>query len=176
MFAAREGEGAGAQVEFGELDGGGVTLPARGFEEGADVGGEGHFAVRAGQGCGEKEGQGSDAEEWMQRLHCMANRRPMQALARYHEERFPMSVYTEPPLTIAALESIPDDGNRYELIEGELYVSTSPSFFHQIILGNLHFAFKEYLRKTPVGTAVQGVGVIFDDFNGVIRRPCLFQQ
>jgi Uma2 family endonuclease len=87
-----------------------------------------------------------------------------------------MSVYTEPPLTIAALESIPDDGNRYELIEGELYVSTSPSFFHQIIVGNLHFAFREFLRKAPVGTAVQGVGVIFDDFNGVIPDLVYFSN
>ena len=79
-----------------------------------------------------------------------------------------MSVYTEPPLTIAALESLPDDGNRYELIEGDLYVSTSPSFFHQSILGNLYLAFRDYLRSNPVGVAVQGVGVIFDNFNGVI--------
>lgn len=79
-----------------------------------------------------------------------------------------MSVYTEPPLTIAALESIPDDGNRYELIEGELYVSTSPSFFHQRIVFKLAAIFGEYLKANPIGELSGGVGVIFDDFNGVI--------
>ncbi len=87
-----------------------------------------------------------------------------------------MSVYTEPPLTIAALDSIPDDGNRYELIEGELYVSTSPSFFHQIILGNIHIAFRDFLRLHAVGTVVQGVGVIFDNFNGVIPDLVYFSN
>ena len=79
-----------------------------------------------------------------------------------------MSVYTEPPLTIADLEATPDDGNRYELIEGELYVSSSPGFFHQDILGNIYTAFRDYLRSNPIGKITLGVGVIFDDFNGVI--------
>jgi hypothetical protein len=26
---------------------------------------------------------------------------------------------------------LPDDGNRYEVIDGVLYMSTAPSFFHQ---------------------------------------------
>ena len=30
--------------------------------------------------------------------------------------------------TIADLEATPDDGNRYEIIDGELYVSSVPSF------------------------------------------------
>jgi hypothetical protein len=41
-----------------------------------------------------------------------------------------MTAYTEPQLTIADLEAMPEDGNRYELIDSELYVSTSPGFFH----------------------------------------------
>ena len=45
-----------------------------------------------------------------------------------------MKTYTEPPLTIADLEAAPDDGNRYELIEGELHVSTAPTIFHQDVL------------------------------------------
>ena len=79
-----------------------------------------------------------------------------------------MSVYTEPPLTIADLEATPDDGNRYELIEGELYVSTSPSFLHQQILFKLIKVFADYLSSNPIGKVTTGVGVIFDDFNGVI--------
>src|SRR5580704_12186241 len=87
-----------------------------------------------------------------------------------------MSVYTEPPLTIADLEATPDDGNRYELIEGELYVSTSPSYFHQYILGNIYTAFRDYLGSNRIGKVTLGVGVIFDDFNGVIPDLVYFSH
>src|SRR5271165_2078781 len=80
----------------------------------------------------------------------------------------PMRTYAEMPLTIADLESAPDDGNRYELIEGELHVSTAPGFFHQAILMNLAVLIANYLRQNPIGRIVPGVGVIFDDFNGVV--------
>lgn len=35
------------------------------------------------------------------------------------------------PLTVEDLEGMPDDGNRYELLDGELLVSPSPSRWHQ---------------------------------------------
>ncbi|HEY2700620.1 MAG TPA: Uma2 family endonuclease [Pseudonocardiaceae bacterium] len=42
------------------------------------------------------------------------------------------------PLTVRDLESMPDDGNRYELIDGELYVSAAPATRHQKIVYRLH--------------------------------------
>jgi Uma2 family endonuclease len=71
-------------------------------------------------------------------------------------------------LTIADLEATPDDGNRYELIDGELYVSTAPGFFHQSALMNLSAHLWNYLRANPIGTVSPGIGVIFDDHNGVV--------
>lgn len=79
-----------------------------------------------------------------------------------------MSVYAEPPLTVADLEAAPDDGNRYELIKGELHVSAAPGFFHQQIVGNIFSLFRDFLRSNPIGAVAPGVGVIFDDFNAVI--------
>jgi len=35
-------------------------------------------------------------------------------------------------------ETLPEDGNRYEIIEGVLYMSTAPSFFHQWITKRLY--------------------------------------
>src|ERR1700685_2475267 len=61
---------------------------------------------------------------------------------------------------------MPDDGNRYEMIDGELYVSGAPSFLHQTILLNIAAAFLDYLRVHPVGRIAPGVGVVFDDYNG----------
>jgi Uma2 family endonuclease len=45
-----------------------------------------------------------------------------------------MSTGIEPPLmTIDDFDAMPDDGNRYEVIEGELFVSRSPGLTHQIV-------------------------------------------
>ncbi|HEY3003229.1 MAG TPA: Uma2 family endonuclease, partial [Kribbellaceae bacterium] len=41
------------------------------------------------------------------------------------------------PLTADDLESMPDDGHRYELIDGALVVTPAPSPQHQIVLVNL---------------------------------------
>ena len=79
-----------------------------------------------------------------------------------------MQTYVEPPLTVESLEAAPDDGNRYEVIEGELYVSSAPSYLHQRFLHRLEVALQRYLDEHPIGELLPGVGVIFDDLNGVI--------
>src|SRR5882672_6282533 len=43
------------------------------------------------------------------------------------------------PFTVADLEAMPDDGNRYELIDGMLIVSPAPRWQHQLVLGELAF-------------------------------------
>jgi len=52
-----------------------------------------------------------------------------------------MSVMTTLPrgrgLTVADIEAMPDDGNRYELIDGVLVVTPSPGFTHQRVALNL---------------------------------------
>ena len=42
------------------------------------------------------------------------------------------------PLTRADLQHLPDDGHRYELIDGSLIVSPAPRHAHQVVLGNLY--------------------------------------
>lgn len=73
-----------------------------------------------------------------------------------------------PLMTIADLELMPDDGKRYELIEGELFVSRAPDLKHQSISGNLMADLTNYLRQNRIGKAWATPGVIFSDFNGVI--------
>ena len=42
------------------------------------------------------------------------------------------------PLTRADLDAMPDDGHRYELIDGALIVTPAPSVGHQFSVGRLH--------------------------------------
>jgi Uma2 family endonuclease len=42
------------------------------------------------------------------------------------------------PLTRADLESMPDDGHRYELVDGALLVTPAPSLRHQLVSSRLH--------------------------------------
>src|SRR3954471_23994841 len=53
--------------------------------------------------------------------------------------------------TVEMLDALPDDGNRYEIIDGELYVTPAPSDVHQLIVGALHDRLRAYLRPTWVG-------------------------
>ncbi|MDP9183421.1 MAG: Uma2 family endonuclease [Actinomycetota bacterium] len=46
------------------------------------------------------------------------------------------------PLTRADLEEMPDDGHRYELIDGVLIVSPGPRLGHQRVVGNLHLSLR----------------------------------
>lgn len=79
-----------------------------------------------------------------------------------------MSTQIEPIMTIADLDAMPEDGNRYELIEGELFVSRSPSLTHQAVSGNLFFGLKNHLLQNPVGEVWTTPGVIFSEFSAVI--------
>lgn len=43
----------------------------------------------------------------------------------------------QPPYTVDDLDHFPSDGNRYELIDGDLHVSAAPSHLHQRVLTSL---------------------------------------
>ena len=79
-----------------------------------------------------------------------------------------MATHIEPLLTVDDLDLMPDDGNRYEVIEGELFVSRSPSLTHQSVSGNLFLSIKTYLVEKPIGEIWATPGVIFSEFSGVI--------
>src|SRR5262249_33467280 len=51
------------------------------------------------------------------------------------------------PLTYADWAAMPEDGKRYELIEGELVLSPSPNNAHQRILGHLYLVLNEHVSR-----------------------------
>lgn len=62
----------------------------------------------------------------------------------------------EAPLTAEDLDAFPDDGNRYELLDGYLLVSPAPNVRHQVVatalLVLLHSAAPRHLRVLPAPT------------------------
>jgi len=79
-----------------------------------------------------------------------------------------MAARIEPLLTVADLDACPEDNNRYELIEGELFVSRAPGIPHQRVVLNLEIVLSNYLRDHPIGILVPGAGAIFSDYDAVI--------
>jgi Uma2 family endonuclease len=62
----------------------------------------------------------------------------------------------------------PDDDKRYEVIDGELFVSKAPDWQHQEALMNLTWYLLGYIRPRRLGRLVQApVGVILSDDDGV---------
>ena len=74
-----------------------------------------------------------------------------------------------PHLTIADLDALPEDGQRYELIAGGLLVSRAPHIVHQFAISNLLYALNEYLKRNPIGRAVPEPGVVLSEYDSV--RP-----
>ena len=85
-----------------------------------------------------------------------------------------MTTNIKPLMTIADLEAMPDDGNRYEIIEGELFVSCAPGLTHQRVLGNLLVLISTYLRENPIGEIISTPGLILSEFSGVIPDLVFF--
>jgi len=56
--------------------------------------------------------------------------------------------------TAEMVRALPDDGQRYEVVHGELLVTPSPRLWHQEIVGRLAFAIRTYLTREPVGHAL----------------------
>ncbi len=55
-----------------------------------------------------------------------------------------------PRYTISDLDSFPDDGNRYELLDGILLVSPGPAPLHEVVVGRLLSALYIYLGPMPL--------------------------
>ena len=67
--------------------------------------------------------------------------------------------------TYADWETLPDDGNRYEVIEGTLYMTTAPSNFHQWIIKRLE-------RYVGIPAEDQGLAYSFPAPIGLMMPGC----
>jgi Uma2 family endonuclease len=53
--------------------------------------------------------------------------------------------------TADLVREMPEDGNRYEVVHGELLVTPAPRMVHQHAVGELFVALHAYLRHEPIG-------------------------
>ena len=72
------------------------------------------------------------------------------------------------PWRSADLELLPDNGTRYEIINGELFMAKSPHWHHQTTCGNVYMELKLWSRANNQGDAAITPGVIFSDADDVI--------
>jgi Uma2 family endonuclease len=70
--------------------------------------------------------------------------------------------------TTRDLELMPEDGNRYEIVDGELYVSKQPDWHHQIVCGKIFAFLERWNEHTGKGIAAFNPGVIFSSDNAVV--------
>ena len=61
-----------------------------------------------------------------------------------------------------------DEFSRYELIGGEIIVSTAPRYIHQLLSMRIAVQFSKYLEKNPIGEVLATPGLIFSKYDGVI--------
>jgi Uma2 family endonuclease len=63
--------------------------------------------------------------------------------------------------TYARWERLPDDGNRYEVIDGVLYMTTAPSSFHQWIVQQLFLELHTQITRPHLGVVfIAPIGVL----------------
>ena len=77
--------------------------------------------------------------------------------------------------TIDMLDALPDDGQRYEIIDGELFVTPGPGEIHQDVVGALFRLLADYMDTGDMGKAMIAPADVRGGPNGRTRvQPDVF--
>ena len=70
------------------------------------------------------------------------------------------------PFTATEYREMPDDGRRYQIVEGELFMAPAPNTFHQTVQANLICMLRPFVLKQAIGTVLGApCDVYLDDLN-----------
>ncbi|PSF37161.1 hypothetical protein C7H19_12060 [Aphanothece hegewaldii CCALA 016] len=78
---------------------------------------------------------------------------------------------TEPiKFTVSDLEALAyiNNDKKYEIIDGELFVTRSPHIYHQDASGNVYFELQAWSKTIGTGKAFLTPGIVFSEFDSVI--------
>ena len=70
--------------------------------------------------------------------------------------------------TSADLALIPDDGKRYEIIDGELFISSHPHALHQFVCGKLASYLSGWNDEMRTGVALIKPGLVLGEYDDVV--------
>lgn len=76
----------------------------------------------------------------------------------------------------AELERWPEDGRRYELYDGEVYVVPSPLPLHQVVAARLHLVLEEYVRQHGGLVLFAPLDIVLTEYDVVQPDLLLFTQ
>ena len=80
-----------------------------------------------------------------------------------------------PSITWQDVQQMPDDGNRYEAIEGDVYMTPAPTFRHQRVSLRLAITLERLLEESGHGVVVQApLGVEFPATGEGVQPDLLF--
>ncbi|MGH7164185.1 MAG: Uma2 family endonuclease [Nitrospiraceae bacterium] len=82
--------------------------------------------------------------------------------------------YAATKLTYRDYLLLPDDGKRYEILYGELFMTPAPTTRHQMIVGRLNHLLLAFLEPNPIGTVlVAPCDVVLSDTD-IVQPDLLF--
>ena len=61
-----------------------------------------------------------------------------------------------------------DEWKRYEIIDGELFVTRAPHFKHQFVIRNIGNELQDWSEKTGLGEAITAPGLVFTETDNVV--------
>jgi Uma2 family endonuclease len=79
-------------------------------------------------------------------------------------------------VSFSDLEKWPDDGRRYELYDGEVFVVPAPIPLHQIVAARLHLALEDYTRRHGGIVLFAPLDIVLTEFDVVQPDVLLFTR
>ena len=73
--------------------------------------------------------------------------------------------------TLEELQRLPDDGNKYELVRGELFVTPAPSLAHERLAVVLSDVLSDYVRQERIGRVFRPRAVVRFEGSEVEQFP-----
>ena len=85
-----------------------------------------------------------------------------------------MSALQIAPFTATEYRAMPDDGRRYQIVEGELFMAPAPNTFHQTVQANLLCILRPFVLQHALGTVLGAPYDIYLDEVNVFQPDVLY--